>query len=296
MLTPPLPLCRYASFVWKFSRTSKVGQRIVGVEMAGALLRRAAAADEGRPSSIAADGVPQTLWRLLVARAADKAPNVRAKALSCLATTLDALHSQPGRALLKNVQEPLPISSPQPAEGHTGATPAALGSSPMPPPPSLGAAPGSGASAASAPGARVSIGASPASGIGSDDPRRRSVGSISTPSDSLIESATTMEASLPALGGMLKDRCADEKATVRRSALSALESWARASGLLMNAAQLKVIQQRCASRDSNSERAATRLPTPPHSPRRSSHATTGASTRRRRSESRRAARSARSSR
>ena len=76
-------------------------------------------------------------------------------------------------------------------------------------------------------------------------PRRRSVGSISTPSDSLIESATTMEASLPALGGMLKDRCADEKATVRRSALSALESWARASGLLMNAAQLKVIQQRC---------------------------------------------------
>ena len=54
-----------------------------------------------------------------------------------------------------------------------------------------------------------------------------------------------MEASLPALGGMLKDRCADEKATVRRSALSALESWARASGLLMNAAQLKVIQQRC---------------------------------------------------
>ena len=224
-LTPPLPLCRYASFVWKFSRTSKVGQRIVGVEMAGALLLRAAAADEERPSSIAADGVPQTLAAAARGARGRRAPNVRAKALSCLATTLDALHSQPGRALLKNVQEPLPVSSPQPA----GATPAprpprsarprcrrrrrsAARPAPAPPPPPPRARASQSARRRRRASARTARG-------GGQSLDLNAVGFTDRVGDD-------DEASLPALGGMLKDRCADEKATVRRSALSALESWA----------------------------------------------------------------------
>ena len=240
---PPLPLCRYASFVWSSAHVQGGAadrrRRDGGRAPPPRRRRRRGGRRRSRPTaSLRRCG--GCSWRARPTRRPTCARR-RSRASPPPSTPSTPSRAAPSsrtcRSRCRSRRRSRRRATPAPRPPRSAR--------PMPPPPSLGGAPGSGASAASAPGARVSIGASPASGIGSDDPRRRSVGSISTPSDSLIESATTMEASLPALGGMLKDRCADEKATVRRSALSALESWARASGLLMNAAQLKVIQQRC---------------------------------------------------
>lgn len=72
---------RYSRFVWRLAHVAKVGARTVAVEIAAAILELGA---EGCDAALAAEDAPQTLWRLLLLRASDKAPGVRAKAVGCV--------------------------------------------------------------------------------------------------------------------------------------------------------------------------------------------------------------------
>ncbi|KAL1499117.1 hypothetical protein AB1Y20_013629 [Prymnesium parvum] len=110
---------RYVLFLWRLSRTAKVSARTFAVEMAGAALE---AAGRTSHSPLHSDGTPQTLWRLLVQHASDKAAGVRAKALTCLASLLALLHAQPERALLALVQQPLHLP-PSPSAPATPSPP-----------------------------------------------------------------------------------------------------------------------------------------------------------------------------
>ena len=101
--------------------------------------------------------MPQTRWRLLVTRLADKAPGVRAKALGVLAPLLGALHDeQPARQLLTMVQMPLPIPAPSDTPADPSARPTPGGPTPGTSSLADGASPAEprGATPASAPYAR----------------------------------------------------------------------------------------------------------------------------------------------
>ena len=129
LVSPGLPgavAARFAGFLWVFSRQSKISQRTLAVEMAAALLNASLSKDAApTPAgalSLLEDGTPQTLWRILVSRLADKATGVRAKALQCVGTALSEMHKEgPERALLRAVQQPLPFtSSPRSASASGG--------------------------------------------------------------------------------------------------------------------------------------------------------------------------------
>jgi len=212
---PPAEAVRYAGFLWRYSRTSKVSARMFSVEMACTVLLAAAAAagaspphDDAGRATLGADGVPQLLWRLLAQRVSDKAPGVRTKSLAGFAVLLVKLPAEPGRRVLQQAQLPIPeaaapveadadgmdVGSPLPGGGRVGASPAAGGST------------------------------------------------------ALISPAAASEAasSLPALGSLLQQRCVDERPAVRRAALQAIEAWTRASGMSPSGAQLKLIARGCA--------------------------------------------------
>ena len=216
---PPAEAVRYAGFLWRYSRTSKVSARMFSVEMACTVLLAAAAAagaspphDDAGRATLGADGVPQLLWRLLAQRVSDKAPGVRTKSLAGFAVLLVKLPAEPGRRVLQQAQLPIPeaaapvepeagdgdgmdVASPLPGGGRAGASPAAVGSS-----------------------------------------------------TALISPAAASEAasSLPALGSLLQQRCVDERPAVRRAALQAIEAWTRASGMSPSGSQLKLIARGCA--------------------------------------------------
>ena len=214
---PTVEAVRYAGFLLRYSRTSKVGARVFSVEMASTVLLAAAASSSSRRTSLTADGVPQILWKLLVQRISDKAPGVRTKSLGCVAVLLVKLHAEPGHRLLLQVQMPVPVP-----------VPAAASVSPMMPPP---------------PGAMMPPAVLDASNGGSGGP----VGSPLAVMERGASSGAQVEAasSLPTIGALLQQRCVDERPAVRRAALQAIEAWARASGMQVSGSQLKLISRGC---------------------------------------------------
>ena len=231
MRLPAQVAARYVIFLWKHSKTAKVSARMFAVEMAATALQAAAKTEAS--SVLHADGTPQTLWRLLIQHIADKATGVRSKALSSLATLLSILHEQPQRALLHLVQQPLALPNSPALQSAAGSPVVGVGGirSPglmLPPAPPLSSPH---ATEPTAPPQSASP-AAPEAGAG-------------TPSASLREAASTMDASLPVLGTMLQQRCADERPQVRRAALAAMEAWARVSGLQLSSSQLALLLQRC---------------------------------------------------
>ena len=216
---------RYAGFLWRYSRTSKVAARIFSVEMAATVLQAAGATsspqrgqaqqDDTQRANLSADGVPQILWKLLVHRVSDKAPAVRAKSLSSLAVLLVKLHAEPGRRVLLQVHLPIPVVLPAVAAD-------------MPPLTLLDKASGSRDVASPLPGMGQG-GLSPSVGLARVTPAAQ------------VEAAS----SLPSLGALLQQRCADERPAVRRAALQTMEAWARASGMQPSGSQLKLIVRGC---------------------------------------------------
>ena len=84
---PPSASRRYALFLWRYAHTAKVGARAFAVEMAAEMLLGALADDQnamadatkGPSTLLAAEAVPQILWRLIIQRVSDKvAPRVLA--------------------------------------------------------------------------------------------------------------------------------------------------------------------------------------------------------------------------
>jgi len=221
---PTVEAVRYAGFLLRYSRTSKVGARVFSVEMASTVLLAAAASSSSRRTSLTADGVPQILWKLLVQRISDKAPGVRTKSLGCVAVLLVKLHAEPGHRLLLQVQMPVPVPVP---------VPAAASVSPMMPPP-----PG-----AMMPPAVLDASNGGGGGGGGGGP----VGSPLAVMERGASSGTQVEAasSLPTIGALLQQRCVDERPAVRRAALQAIEAWARASGMQVSGSQLKLISRGC---------------------------------------------------
>ena len=207
---------RYAGFLLRYSRTSKVGARVLSVEMASTALLAAAASSSSRRTSLTADGVPQILWKLLVQRISDKAPGVRTKSLGCVAVLLVKLHAEPGHRLLLQVQMPVPV--PVPAAAAAAVSPM------MPPPPGAMMPPAV---------LDASSGGGP---VGSPLAESRS-----SSSGAQVEAAS----SLPTIGALLQQRCVDERPAVRRAALQAIEAWARASGMQVSGSQLKLISRGC---------------------------------------------------
>jgi len=211
---------RYGSFLLRYSRTSKVGARVFSVEMASTVLLAAAASPSSRRTSLTADGLPQTLWKLLIQRISDKAPGVRTKSLGCVAVLLVKLHAEPGHRLLLQVQMPVPVPVPAAA--------AMVAASPMmpPPPPAAVQEASNGGGPLGSPLAVVERGGGGGGGASSVVQ---------------VEAAS----SLPTIGALLQQRCVDERPAVRRAALQAIEAWARASGMQVSGSQLKLISRGC---------------------------------------------------
>lgn len=228
--TPDLQVSsHYVLFLWRFSRTAKVVARTFAVEMAASTLQAAAISD----SVILLDSTPQTLWRLLIQHIADKAAGVRSKALGCLASLLTVLNDQPDRQLLRLVQQPLTLVSPSPNASPTSAY------DPQPPrTPSNPSREDASPMQSGTPNGLGSKGSKTSTSPSTPSP-------CPSPSVSLQQAAASMDASLPVLGTLLQRRCIDERPAVRRSALSAIEAWARASGLQLSPSQLSLLSQRC---------------------------------------------------
>ena len=231
---------RYAGFLWRLSRTAKVAHRTFAAEMAASSLSAALTPGDGRSSrQVFEDGTAQTLWRLLLQRIlTDKAPAVRARALSSLAPLLSDMSAEaPSRELLAQVQAPLPLVRP------VGATPASTTAGTPAAPNTLtvvGGTPGA------APGSAVPPGAATPASL------------LLSPSDSLVAAASEMDPSLTALGHTLHVRLVDDKYAVRRAALTAIESWVVASGLPLPSAILQAVRTRCKDTSPNIRKAAAK--------------------------------------
>jgi len=218
---PPAVTSRYSRFVWRLAHVAKVGARTVAVEIAAAILELGA---EGCDAALAAEDAPQTLWRLLLLRASDKAPGVRAKAVGCLSSLIAALHTPAGARLLALVQQPPALAAASPG-GATPALPSPLDAMPPPPP------------RRDSEGGRSSIGSA-------GTPAAATPGGDASPSASLV-SAAKMEASLASVASLLQSRCADERPAVRRAALGAIEAYGLASSDGLSPAALAAVEERC---------------------------------------------------
>ena len=250
---PAAVASRYAAFLWKFARTSKVTSRTFAVEMAATTLQASLTPGNGRVSrQVFEDGTPQTLWRLLIQRlSTDKWAGVRAKALTCLAPLLSAMDDEaPTKDLLRIVQSPLPIAN-QAGYNQAGADEAGVARSSMGTTP--GKTPNAGATPAAGvtPGAIVAVENTPLDGALLSAGRTSAVGAAGTPASGILSpaaslvDAASMDATLPALGEHLLLRVVDDKPAARRAALNALEGWAKASRTPLTSAIINTIRLRC---------------------------------------------------
>ncbi|XP_078673980.1 condensin-2 complex subunit D3-L-like isoform X1 [Branchiostoma floridae x Branchiostoma belcheri] len=208
-----LPTPAYASFLkwlYGFSRSDKTGHRIIGLDMAVALL--------GEPEREIEDNVQDDqlifltrmflLEKMIIARCSDVAANVRGRALSCLSQCISS--DNPSIVLL--FQEFLASSLTKTPGTQRSNTPLMGSSTPLTP---LGLTP--------SPGARTPQGESPA-------PRDVSFG---------------RNAAGGTLFSMLGERLNDEKVGVRKAALQAFESLVSISPTPPSVKEVETIYKRC---------------------------------------------------
>ena len=237
-LPSPTSAC-YAGFLWRFSRTAKIGHRAFSVEMAASTLSASLMQADGRSArQILEDGTAQTLWRLLLQRlATDKTPAVRSKALSCLAPVLQVMNDEaPARELLALVQAPLLIAQPTCAAGVVTAS---------------SSQPAGTMVATLAPSAKLGPDATPS--------LVRAAPAFLSPSASLLAAVSEVDATMVALGRTLHARIVDNKPSVRRSALAAMEAWIKTARVPPAASLLGAVGSRCKDASPAIRKQATRI-------------------------------------